>query len=195
MSKVVMKSSNRMILVIALAVVVFSAACSKNANTGNSTNSTNSTTTNKTSTTSTSTSGDTASSPMAALRAYYDAAMKKDIPTAKKYLSAGTMRVMEEGAKKMGKTVDEAFTEGAETTTAMPEFSNEKISGDTATVDIKAQGATVTMPMVKEDGVWKLAMDKLIEDMKNSMGGDTTTKKPGVADDDDEEGTNHNSGH
>jgi flagellar hook-associated protein FlgK len=195
MSKVVMKSSNRMILVIALAVVVFSAACSKNANTGNSTNSTNSSTTNKTSTTSTSTGGDTASSPIAALRAYYEAAMKKDIPTAKKYLSAGTMRVMEEGAKKMGKSVDEAFNEGAQTTTAMPEFSNEKITGDTATVDIKAQGATVTMPMVKEDGVWKLAMDKLIEDMRNSMGGDTSTKKPGVADDDDDEEGNHNSGH
>lgn len=193
MSKVVMKNSTRMILVIALAAVVFSAACSKNANTGNSTNSTNSTTTNKNS--STTSSGDAASSPTAALRAYYQAAMNKDIPTAKKYLSTGTMRVMEEGAKKMGKTVDEAFEEGAQTTTAMPEFSNEKINGDTATVDIKAQGASVTMPMVKEDGVWKLAMDKLIEDMRKSMGG-TQSKGPGDADDDedDKEG-NHNGGH
>lgn len=196
MSKVVRKSSAHIILVIALAVVGFSAACSKNANTGNSTNSTNSSTTNKTATTTTTTttaSGDPSSSPMAALRAYYEAAMKKDIATAKKYLSAGTMRVMEEGAKKMGKSVDEAFEEGANTTTVMPEFANEKITGDTATVDIKAQGANVTMPMVKEDGVWKLAMDKLIEDMKNSMGGDST-KKPGMADDDDDDG-NHNSGH
>lgn len=194
MSKVVMKNSTRMLLVIALAAVVLSAACSKNANTGNSTtgtNTTNSSTTNKT----TSTGGDTASgSPTASLRAYYQAAMNKDIPTAKKYLSAGTMRVMEEGAKQMGKSVDEAFEEGAKTTTTMPEFTNEKITGDTATVDIKAQGATVTMPLVKEDGIWKLAMDKLIEDMKNAMGGDAT-KKPGVADDDDDGGGNHNGGH
>lgn len=196
MSKVVRKSSAHIILVIALAIVGFSAACSKNANTGNSTNSTNTSTTNKTATTTTTTTatGDPASSPIAALRAYYQAAMNKDIPTAKKYLSTGTMRVMEEGAKKMGKSVDEAFEEGANTTTVMPEFANEKITGDTATVDIKAQGANVTMPMVKEDGVWKLAMDKLIEDMKNSMGGSDMSKKPGVADDDDEEG-NHNSGH
>ena len=194
MSKVVMKNSTRMLLVIALAAVVLSAACSKNANTGNSTtstNTTNSSTTNKNS----STGGDTASgSPTASLRAYYQAAMNKDIPTAKKYLSAGTMRVMEEGAKQMGKSVDEAFEEGAKTTTTMPEFTNEKITGDTATVDIKAQGATVTMPLVKEDGIWKLAMDKLIEDMKNAMGGDAT-KKPGVADDDDEKEGNHNGGH
>ena len=193
MSKVIMKNSRRMTLVIALAVVVFSAACSKSANTGNSTNSTNitnSSTTNKTTPTTTTSSGDPASSPTAALRAYYQAAMNKDIATAKKYLSAGTMRVMEEGAKKMGKSVDEAFEEGAQTTTVMPEFGSEKITGDTATVDIKAQGATVTMPMVKEDGVWKLAMDKLIEDMKNSMGG-TQSKDAG---DDDDEG-NHNGGH
>jgi hypothetical protein len=197
MSKVVRESSTRMFLVIALAAAVFSAACSKNANTGNSTtttNSTNSSTTNKTTST-TSSSGDTASSPTAALRAYYQAAMNKDIATAKKYLSTGTMRVMEEGAKKMGKSVDEAFEEGSNTTTTMPEFANEKITGDTATVDIKAQGATVTMPMVKEDGIWKLAMDKLIEDMKNSMGG-TQSKGPGDADDDDDDkDANSNGGH
>jgi flagellar hook-associated protein FlgK len=195
MSKVVMKNSHRMILVIALAIIVFSAACSKNANSVNSTNSTNSTnssTTNKN--TSTTSGGDTASSPTAALRAYYQAAMNKDIPTAKKYLSAGTMRVMEEGAKNMGKTLDQAFEDNAQTTPTMPEFANEKINGDTATVDIKAQGANVTMPMVKEDGVWKLAMDKLLEDMKNSMGSDTPTKKPGQAGGDDDE-DNHNSGH
>src|SRR5215210_3309344 len=137
MSKVVKKSNAWIILVIALAAVVFSAACSKNANTGNSTNSTNSTTTNKNSTTSS--GGDATGSPTAALRAYYQAAMNKDVTAAKKYLSTGTIALLEEGAKKMGKSLDEAFKESAAqtNTTVMPEFSNEKINGDTATVDLK----------------------------------------------------------
>jgi hypothetical protein len=192
MSKVVKKSNAWIILVIALAAVVFSAACSKNANTGNSTNSTNSTTTNKNSTT-TSSGGDATGSPTAALRAYYQAAMDKDVTAAKRYLSTGTIALLEEGAKKMGKSLDEAFRESAAqtNTTVMPEFSNEKISGDTATVDLKAQGMSVSMPMVKEGGEWKLAMDKLIADMKNSMG--DGTKAPG--DDDDDDNANHGGGH
>jgi flagellar hook-associated protein FlgK len=102
--------------------------------------------------------------------------MNKDINSAKKYLSAGTIAMMEEGAKKMGKSLDEAFKESAEqsSTPAIPEFTNEKITGDTATVDMKAQGMSVTMPLVKEGGEWKLAMDKLINDMKNSTGSNGT---------------------
>lgn len=194
MSTVVKKSNAWIILVIALAAVVFSAACSKNANTGNSTNSTNTTTTNKNSTT-TSSGGDATGSPTAALRAYYQAAMNKDVNAAKRYLSSGTMVLLEEGAKKMGKSLDEAFKESAAqtNTTVMPEFSNEKISGDTATVDLKAEGMTVTMPMVKEGGEWKLAMDKLIADMKNAMG--DGAKEPADGDDDDNSNANHGGGH
>ena|SRR5687767_867425 len=161
-----------MILAIVLGSIVFAAGCSKNTNSGNSSN-TGSTGSTSTTSTSSSSSGSTASSPTAALRAYYQAAMNKDIPAAKRYLSAGTMAMMEEGARKMGKSLDDAFKEGAAQTppTAMPEFSNEKINGDTATVDMKVEGMTLTMPLVKEGGEWKLAMDKMIEDMKSSMGG------------------------
>lgn len=197
MSKVVMKSSNRMILVIALAVVVFSAACSKNANTGNSTTSTNSSvTTNRTASTTSSSSASL--SPTATLRAYWEAGMKKDVEGAKRHLSAGTLSTLEEGARKMGKTLDEAFKEGANQTptTEMPEFSNEKIDGETATVDVKMKDMpALTMPLVKEGGEWKLALDKFMKDMQNSMGGDAPTKKPGAADDDDEGAGNHNGGH
>jgi flagellar hook-associated protein FlgK len=188
MSKVVTKS--RIILVIALAAVVFATACSKNANTGNSTNSTNSSTGNK-NTSTTSGGSEAAGSPTASLRAYYQAAMNKDITTAKRYLSASTMAMMEEGAKKMGKSLDDAFKESSEqsNTTVMPEFSNEKINGDTATVDMKAQGVAVTMPLVKEGGEWKLAIDKLMESMKGSMGNDGP--KPPAADDDDDKGNSN----
>ena len=141
-----------------------------------------------------------ASTPTAALKGYYEAAKNKDYAAAKKYLSANTVTLMEVGSKKMGKTPEEAFKESSTDANAsvMPEFSNEKITGDTATVEMKAQGQTVTMPMVKENGEWKLAMDKLFGNMGNSLeekpvtGAETKPPSVAGADDDDE---NHNSGH
>jgi len=110
-----------------------------------------------------------ASSPTAALKAYFDAAKKKDIETVKKYLSRGTLQMMENTAKAQGKTLDQMFKEGADRDVQMPEpeFSNEKINGDTATVDIKAPNKPlVTLQMIKEDGQWKLAIDKTMQGMK-----------------------------
>jgi hypothetical protein len=142
-----------------------------------------------------------ASTPTAALKSYYEAAKNKDYASAKKYLSAGTVKLMEEGSKKMGKSPEDAFKESStEANAVMPEFSNEKITGDTATVDMKAQNQTVTMPMVKENGEWKLAMDKLFADMGNSLSETPKTqtapeiKVPSDTDDDADDG-NHNSGH
>jgi hypothetical protein len=172
MSKVVMNRRMPAIMILAIVVAAgFITACSKGA-----------------------------SSPTAALKGYYEAAKNKDYAAAKKYLSAATINLMEQGSKKMGKSPEEAFKESSTdaNTSVMPEFSNEKITGDTATVDMKAQGQSVTMPLVKENGEWKLAMDKLFGDLSH-----TTTEvpnnstvpesKPPVADDDNDE--NHNSGH
>jgi hypothetical protein len=67
-------------------------------------------------------------------------------------LSAASISKLEAEAKDLGKTLDVAFREAAEKTggEVMPGFSNEKISGDTATVDMKAQGQTLTALLVKE---------------------------------------------
>jgi DUF2950 family protein len=173
MSKVVMNRRMPAIMILAIALAAgFVTACSKGA-----------------------------SSPTAAIKGYYEAAKNKDYAAAKKYLSANTITLMEMGSKKMGKSPEEAFKESSTdaNTSVMPEFSNEKITGDTATVDMKAQGQTVTMPLVKENGEWKLAMDKLFGDMSNSMNETSKpstgaeTKPPVAAEDDDNE--NHNSGH
>jgi flagellar hook-associated protein FlgK len=105
-------------------------------------------------------------SPIETMKAYYDAAKRKDIEAVKKFLSRGTLQVMEDLAKDRGKTVDQMFREGADRDSQMPtpEFSNEKINGDTATIDIKAPGQPlVPMQMVKEDGGWKLAIDKMMK--------------------------------
>ncbi|HKC62810.1 MAG TPA: hypothetical protein VKB86_04200 [Pyrinomonadaceae bacterium] len=112
--------------------------------------------------------GGSSMSPTDALKAYYDAAKKKDIDTVKKYLSRASLQMMEDFAKAQGKSLDQMFQEGANRDAQMPtpEFSNEKIDGDNATVDIKAPNQPViTMQMVKEDGMWKLAIDKM---MKNA---------------------------
>jgi hypothetical protein len=196
--KFVMKRRMPGITFLTLALsLAFAAGCSKNENTGNSGNSGNANAAGANRTATAPPSGAvtaSAGSPMAALKAYYEAANRKDIATAKKYLSAGTMRLMEEGAKRMGKSVDEAMKEGAlQSPPVVPELSNEKITGDTATVDIKAEGQTISMPMVKEDGEWKLAMDKLLENMKNQMGGAAEQPKgPATSTDDEDE---HDGGH
>ena len=112
--------------------------------------------------------------PTDALKAYIDAASKKDVAGMKSHLSQGTLKLMEEGAKAANKNLDDMLKE--ESGQMPPEaanikYSNEKVTGDSATVDMTAQGQTATMPLVKENGEWKLALDKFIEDMKSKMGG------------------------
>jgi Domain of unknown function (DUF4878) len=175
-----MKRRIHIITALALAlIVVFTGACNKNSNTAGG-------------------SSSSSLSPTDTLKAYYDAANKKDVAGIKKYLSKGTINMMEVGAKNMGKNLDDALKESASTTpqAATPKFTNEKITGDNATVDISSEGQTVAMPLVKEGGEWKIAMDKLIENMKGSMGGSTTTAPTGPSNtnksgDDDESNDNH----
>jgi hypothetical protein len=177
-----MKRKVHIITALALAlIVVFTGACNKNSNTAGG-------------------SASGSLSPTDTLKAYYDAANKKDVAGIKKYLSKGTISMMEVGAKNMGKNLDDALKESAATTpqAATPKFGNEKITGDTATVDISSEGQTVAMPLVKESGEWKIAMDKLIETMKSSMGTPTTapngpsnTNKSGDDDDDDNSNDKH----
>lgn len=109
-------------------------------------------------------------SPTATLKVYYDASDRRDFAKARSYLSQGTLKIMEEAARAMDKSLDEVMREGASQDKQQEsvEFINEKINGETATVEIvniKAESHTsVTMPLVKEDGRWKLAMDKLLEE-------------------------------
>jgi hypothetical protein len=185
MSKVLSKGRVSVIMLLALSFA-FSAACKKNANSGNANASNTGAANTATTGGGTAGGGAEAGKPTAALRAYYEASLRKDIPAAKRYLSAGTMRMMEEGAKQMGKTVDEALEEGARQNilTTVPELSNEKISGETATVEVNVLGRPLTMQMVKEGGEWKIAMDKTIQSM--GAPGGPVPKAPEGGDDEDE---------
>jgi hypothetical protein len=162
-------------------IVVFTGACNKNSNTAGG-------------------SSSSSLSPTDTLKAYYDAANKKDVAGIKKYLSKGTLNMMEVGAKNMGKNLDDALKESASTTpqAATPKFGNEKVTGDNATVDISSEGQTIAMPLVKEGGEWKIAMDKLIENMRGSMGttnpptSTTNTNNANKSGDDDDDNSNDN---
>ena len=185
MSKVL--SGGRVSVIVLLAIsFAFSAACKKNANTGSNT------TSNTGATTNTATTGGgggaAAGSPMAVVRAYYEAALRKDTPAAKRYLSAGTIRMLEDGARESGKSADEFFGEGLRQMpmTSVPGLSNEQVNGDTATVDVDIMGHPLTMQIVKEGGEWKIAMDKTIQNMGSPADG--TTMPEGGGDEDEHGG-------
>lgn len=139
-----------------------------------------------------------ARSPTDTFKAYYEAGTKKDVAGMKKYLSKGSIERMEVGAKGMGKSLDDALKEDAAVATkdGMPKFSDEKITGDTATVVITVAGQTGTMPFVKEGGEWKIAMDKLAETMMGAKVPAATSTPPpsagpSVEEDEDHENSNH----
>ncbi|HEX8843256.1 MAG TPA: DUF2950 family protein [Pyrinomonadaceae bacterium] len=105
--------------------------------------------------------------PTETLKAYIEAAKNKDAAGLKSYLSKGTIEMMEKEAKGKGMSLDDAMkaSMAAMPTVESPELGKEEINGDNATVEVKARGNTVKMPLVKEDGAWKVAIDKLMMTM------------------------------
>lgn len=151
------------IIALICATLIFTMACSKNENASDSSNSSSASGSSKTSTGAT-----TGPSPTEALKSYYLAASKKDFATAKQYLSKSALAEMEKSGQKKGQTLEAVMTESTSGYSEgnMPSLHNEKISGDTATVDLLPDGS-VKMSFVKEDGKWKIEMDKF---MKERMG-------------------------
>ena|ERR1043165_3165271 len=116
------------------------------------------------------------SSPTSTFKAFYEAQKKKDVPAMKKTLSKGSLAMIEKGAKEQNKTVDQALTEGLEkpggSTDKMPESRNEKIDGDNATLEVQNEETKKwdKVYFVKEEGDWKLALDKTVEELMKSIG-------------------------
>jgi hypothetical protein len=110
--------------------------------------------------------------PTGVLKKYLEAAQKKDVEVMKQTLSAGTLKMIDESAKKQGTTVEELLKKDDGTIPKeMPETRNEQIQGDTATVEVR-NGATADwdkIPFVKEDGKWKLALDKFMQDLMRKV--------------------------
>jgi hypothetical protein len=109
------------------------------------------------------------SSPTATFKAFSEAQKNKDVAGMKKRLSRKTLTMAENSALAQKKTVDEAIAEGFDAGKAQkaPAMRNEKITGDSGTLEVQYDGQKdwLTMYFVKEDGDWKIAFDKTIEEM------------------------------
>src|SRR4051812_30578160 len=106
------------------------------------------------------------STPTAVAKSFYDASKAKDVQGVKNALSKKSLEMMEAFAKMGNKSLDEALKD-PESNSKQPatfEARNEKITGDTASLEIKdVDGKWQSMPFVKEDGQWKIAIDKAFE--------------------------------
>ncbi len=111
-------------------------------------------------------------SPTETLKVLNEASKKKDTATIKSLVSKGTLNLLEKNAKTENKTVDEILLkDNGAPFQDLPETRNEVITGDTATVDVKntVTGEFQQVPFVKEEGVWKVALDKALEDVMKKM--------------------------
>lgn len=112
-------------------------------------------------------------SPTDVFKSQNEARKNKDAATMKQNLSRASLALVEQSAKEDKMSVDEWLTveeEGAEEAEAF-QTRNEKIEGDTATIEISLSGSEdwATMPFVKEDGRWKLAMDKYLANIEKEF--------------------------
>jgi len=118
------------------------------------------------------------STPTAVAKAFYDAAKAKDVQTLKNSMSKKSLEVMEAFAKMGNQTLDESLKENAKLPPTF-EARNEKVTGDTATLEVKSQGDKWdTLYFVKEDGRWKIAFDKGMENSMRDAGPTTDPDLP-----------------
>ena len=114
--------------------------------------------------------------PSATFQTYFEAQKKKDIPAMKQTLSKTSLAMMEESAKQQQSTLDKMLARQLENPASkvdkLPETRNEKVTGDNATIELHNEEANRwdTMFFVREDGVWKIALDKTIEEMLRKNG-------------------------
>jgi uncharacterized membrane protein YvbJ len=106
------------------------------------------------------------SSPAATLQAFYQAFKGKDVEAYKKVVSKDSLQMLENRAEAMEKPLDDYIRmEMNRPSVKLPdklETRNEKIEGDHATLELKnVEGGWNTVPFVKEDGQWKVSVDKL----------------------------------
>ena len=117
-----------------------------------------------------------AGSPTATFKNFFDAQKRKDIAGMKQLLSKTSLAMMEASAKEQGKTLDAMIQEQLENpaskTDKMPETRNEKINGEQATLELHNEDVQRwdTMYFVKEDGSWKIALDRTMEEMLRKNG-------------------------
>ena len=116
----------------------------------------------------------TKDSPLGVLKSFTDAKNNKDAETIKQTLSKGTLETVSDVAKSNGETLDEFLNRGSTiplNKLEMPETRNEKITGETATVEIKRSSADQwrTLTFVKEDNRWKMDLNNYMRELYPNM--------------------------
>jgi hypothetical protein len=110
--------------------------------------------------------------PMETLKLYASARKKKDVETMKSLLSEGSLKMSENEAKEKNKTIDEIVLEETlfpENVTQV-EFRNEKKEGNNASIEVKTSfGSFETVSFVNENGTWKIAKDKVKDNIQKSV--------------------------
>ena len=106
------------------------------------------------------------SSPTATAQAFYQSFKDKDVEAYKRTVSKEGLQVLANRAGAMEKTLDDyirmELNKPGITLPDKLETRNEKIEGDRATLELKnIEGGWNTVPLVKEDGQWKVSVDKL----------------------------------
>lgn len=167
------RRQNILLLAVLVATALASTACSKmatNSNTANTSNNTASTETkNNTasntsaSNTNTTASASTFSSPGEVLKASYAAAKNKDVEGFKRTIASDDLKRFEDFVKQSGQNLDDLLKKQLENPDLpMPESletRNEKIDGETATLEFKdVRGVWKTGHFVKEGGEWKMKL-------------------------------------
>ena len=113
--------------------------------------------------------------PVEAFKSYISAVKRKDTTRMKLLLSAESIKMHEQEAKAQNVTLDDVvkretlFSEGQK----VVEFRNEKIEGETATLEVKNSfGSWETVPFVRENGDWKIDKkgyaDRLMQEVEQS---------------------------
>jgi hypothetical protein len=113
-----------------------------------------------------------AKSPTQTLKDFIEASKKKDVEAMKKMLSKGSLELIQKTADMQKTSVDEILKKNDESSLKQtPETREEKIEGDKATVETKnpVTGEFDKIPFIKEEGVWKIALDTLMNEMIQKM--------------------------
>lgn len=102
---------------------------------------------------------DAQSTPAAAMRAYYEAARKKDAVALKGLLSAEYLKELAKAPVPFERMMEPLF---ARVPPAMPETRNEKVTNDRATLEVldHERKRWELFHFVRENGVWKIAMER-----------------------------------
>jgi uncharacterized protein YchJ len=104
-------------------------------------------------------------SPASVFQTYYEAALKRDVEGMKKTLSKDALKYFAETARHARMTPEEGLRANAEAMPQqMPETHATVILEDRATLEIRdaKTDRRETVEFVKEDGAWKIALDRAV---------------------------------